>query len=268
MRRLFIIGAVIAGALVPGVVYAQSEGSPFTGDWTVTIGVGGRMLPAYAGSDQYSFLPFPIFDVRRAGTPWRFSSPRDGWGFAIVDLGQFRFGPVGKLVLPRDQDDNIVLRGLGDVDVAFEIGAFAEYWVFPWLRTRAEVRQGFGGHDGIVSDITADVVVPATEKLTLSVGPRLTLATSAALQPYFGITASQSLASGLPLYKPAGGVRSFGAGAQAHQQWSPQWGSRVFVEYERLVGDTAKSPVLFSNGSADQVTIGVGVSYSFDISLR
>jgi outer membrane protein len=268
MRRLFKIGAVVVSTLTPGMAFADSEPSPIAGYWTITVGVGGQMLPAYVGSDHYTFLPFPIFNVRRAGSPWRFSTMRDGFGFAIVDVGRFRFGPVGKIVLPRDQSDYAALRGLGNVDLAVEIGAFAEFWAFPWLRTRAEVRQGFGGHEGIVSDISADAVVPATERLTLSAGPRVTLATADAVRPYFGVNAVQSVNSGLPVYNPGGGVSSYGFGAQAHQQWTPQWATKVFVEYDRLVGDVAKSPVLFRDGSRDQVRVGIGASYSFDISLR
>jgi len=269
MPKLLAAAAVI-GVLTPASAWAQSELWDFTlpGDWTVTIGAGGQVLPAYDGSDRYILAPFPTLYIRRAGTPRRFTSPRDGISLAIVNINQFRFGPTGRLVLPRNEDDDAALRGLGNVDWALEIGVFAEYWVRPWLRTRAEVRQGFGGHDGIVSDVTADFVLPASPTLTLSAGPRLTLATAQALQPYFGVDTAQSVASGLPVYYPGGGIRSFGFGAQARQQWFENWSTNLFLEYDRLVGDAAHSPILARNGSANQMTIGLGVSYSFDISLH
>jgi outer membrane protein len=140
--------------------------------------------------------------------------------------------------------------------------------VWPWLRTRAEARQGIGGHHGMVFDISADGVAPVTEKLTLSAGPRVSLATAAALRPYFGVDAVQAAASGLPVYQPQGGVRAIGFGVQARQQWTPQWATNAFVEYDRLVGDAARSPILSRNGSANQVTVGLGLSYAFDVSLR
>lgn len=269
MRQSFIIVAALAGALVPGIACAQSEapGPKPLADWTLTIGVEGRVLPSFEGSDRYVLRPFPIIDVRRAGTPRRFSSPRDGISVAIVNVGQFRFGPTGKVALPRRESDDAALRALGDVGWTFEIGAFGEYWLWPWLRTRAEVRQGIGGHRGLVFEITADGVMPVTETLTLSAGPRLTLATSAALSPYFGVDVVQSAASGLPVYQPAGGVRAVGVGAQVRQQWTAEWASNLFIEYDRLVGDAAGSPILSRNGSAHQVTIGLGVSYTFDIGL-
>jgi outer membrane protein len=62
-----------------------------------------------------------------------------------------------------------------------------------------------------------------------------------------------------------GGLRSFGAGAQARYEWSPQWATHIFVEYERLAGDAANSPLVITHGSRDQIQVGMGVTYSFDI---
>jgi outer membrane protein len=234
-------------------------------EWTVTLGAEGRVVPTFEGSDRYTVVPFPVFDLRRAGTPPSFHSPYDGFGFAVLDTGRFRLGPAFKVRLPRNQSDDSDLKGLGDVDWALEAGLFADYWVTPWLRTRAEVRQGFGGHHGIVADLTADAVVPITPRWTLSAGPRVTLATTAATTPYFSVSAAQAVASGLPVYNASGGVHSYGAGAQARYQWSPQWATYVFAEYERLADGAADSPIVTQRGSANQFEVGLGVSYSFDM---
>jgi outer membrane protein len=237
-------------------------------DWTVELGVEGRLAPAFEGSKVYQLWPYPIISIRRAGTTRNFTSPRDGFSFAIVDLGQFRFGPTAKVALPRDEsDDPGALRGLGDVPWKIEIGAFAEFWPMPWLRTRGELRQGLSGHHGLIGELTADVVVPATQQLTLSAGPRLTFASAKALQPYFGITQAQSLASGDPIYKPGGGTEAVGAGAQARWQWNPQWATNVFVEYDHLLDGAANSPIVTRSGSRDQVTVGLGLSYTFNVAL-
>ena len=79
-----------------------------------------------------------------------------------------------------------------------------------------------------------------------------------------GTTASVVI-SGLPIYDTKGGIRSYGAGAQARYLWTPQWATHVFVEYERLSGEPADSPLVTQKGSPDQVTIGFGVTRSFDI---
>jgi MipA family protein len=109
------------------------------------------------------------------------------------------------------------------------------------------------------------VVIRARPKLTLSGGPRATFASVAATSPYFNITAAQAVASGLPVYSAGGGLRAYGAGAQARYEWSPQWASHVFVEYQRLAGDAANSPLVTQRGARDQIQVGIGLSYSFDV---
>ena len=257
--------ALAVTAPVMAEPYLPPPGPAPPPQWTVTLGAEGRVAPSFEGSSRYVPYLFPLFGVRRAGTPPAFSAPRDGFGYALVDSGHFRFGLVGNLKLPRSESQDGSLRGLGDVGLTVEVGAFLEFWALPWLRARAEVRQGFGGHHGVVADLTGDVVLAITGQLTLSAGPRLSLATSRALGPYFGIDPGQSLASGLPAYDAKGGLRSLGIGAKARYQWTPVWATYVFIEYERLVGGSAESPLVRQRGSPDQATFGLGATYSFDI---
>ena len=232
--------------------------------WTVTLGTEGRLQPTFPGSDRYRVLPYPVVSVRRAGTPERFSAPRDNFSIGLYDIGYFRAGVVGRVRAPRKQSDDPALNGLGDVSWAGEIGGFFDYWWTSWLRGRAELRQGFGGHDGIISDLALDAIVPVTPQLTLSGGPRLTLATAAANEPYFSINNAQSDTSGLPVYDAKGGVQSLGAGLKARYWWNRSWAMHAYVEYDRLTGSIANSPLVEQRGTPDQFTFGFGTTYSFD----
>jgi len=234
-------------------------------EWTVTVGAEGRALPWFDGGSRYTGIAFPRFDLRRAGTAEHFYGPRDGFGLGLIDTGNFRFGPVFKVGLPRHEGDDFALHGLGNVDWTLEVGVFAEYWPTQWLRTRAEVRQGIGGETGITSDLSADFVAAVSRKVRLSAGPRLTLATARALSPYFSITPEQSINSGLPVYNASGGVYSWGAGAQAHYQVTPQWATYTFIEYQRLENGAADSPLVVQRGTPNQFEVGMGVTYSFDM---
>jgi len=265
---------VSAGMMVAAVLAVASPAradsrwfSPewFAGPWTVTLGAEGRVLPTYEGSSNYRFLPVPLFDIRRAGTPRHFQSPRDGASIGIVEFDNFRLGPTLKVRLPRREGDDAKLRGLGDVNFAVELGGFAEYWFTPWLRARGELRQGVSGHHGLTGDLAADVVMPVTPQLTLSGGPRLSFDSGKTMQTYFGVDPAQSVLSGLPVYNPSGGVRSYGAGVMARYEITPQWATHLVVEYERLIGPAADSPLVALRGSRDQVTTGLGVTYSFDV---
>jgi MipA family protein len=237
-------------------------------DWTVTVGAEGRVEPIFQGSSRDVLRPYPIVAVRRSWKPEPFRGPRDGIGIGLIEGSNFQIGPVGQLIWHRrERMDPSALQGLGDVRWAVELGVFGEYWAVPWLRTRAEVRQGFNGHHGVVADIFVDAVVPVGPQLTLSGGPRLTLASTPAVSPYFSIDAVQSAASGLPIFDAKGGVRSVGAGTQARYLWTPQFATHVFFEYERLNGDVASSPLVTQRGNPNQFTFGFGATRSFDIKL-
>jgi outer membrane protein len=272
-RRAAMAGCVAAALSIPMAAPAADSGkrgdvppSPWN-DWTVTIGAEGRFEPSFQGSKNQRLRPYPVGGIRRFGTPERFSGTRDGIGVGLFEDSNFRIGTVGQFKAPRRESDDAALRGLGDVPWAVEVGLFAEYWWVPWLRTRGELRQGFHGHHGLVADIALDAVAPVGAQLTLSAGPRVTFATSRALGPYFSIDAAQSAASGLPVFAADGGVRSVGLGTKARYQWTPQWATHAFVEFERLTGDAERSPLVTQRGSADQLTIGLGATRSFDIKL-
>lgn len=257
----FAADVLYAPASAPAPMLAPKPAS----DWTVTIGAEGRYMPRFEGADSSVFRPVPIFRLRRAGEKDRFRSDFDSASIALYDTGRFSFGPAASLRHNRKASDDAKLTGLGDIDWTLEVGAYAEFWPTDWLRTRAELRQGIGGHHGLVADLSADIVQPVTSQLTLSGGPRMTLTSAAATSPYFSITTAQSAASGLPVYDAGGGLQSYGVGAQARYAWTPQWASHVFIEYARLAGDAADSPLVTQRGSRDQIQVGIGTTYSFDV---
>jgi len=216
---------------------------PVSGTWTVMVGVGGEYKPDFEGAKRSMLSPVPIFAIRRAG-------------------------PAGKFVSSRKANNYSELNGLGDVSTAIELGGFVEYYPVDWFRTRGELRQGFGGHHGVVADLSADFIVPVVQRFTISGGPRFTWESTKATSPYFGIDAAQAMATGLPVFDAKGGAHSAGAGAQVSYRIDPQWEVHAYVEYQRLLGDAAKSPLVTVRGSPNQTTVGIGASYSFDVRIR
>jgi MipA family protein len=265
------VAAAAEGGLVGTVVDVMRSWSltSVPGDWTIILGVDGKAVPSFEGSSNLEIDPIPVFQARPTGKSIasRFRSVRDSSGIALVRADGFYFGPVAKFIKARKEADHEELRGLGDVDWTLEVGVFAEYWPTDWLRGRIEVRRGFHGHEGFVADISSDLVLSLMERWTLSGGPRLQLADTAATTPYFGIDLAQSLASGLPVHDANGGLRSIGAGMQLRYQWNRQWAARAYAEYDRLMGDAASSPLVTERGSPNQLRFGLGVTYSFEVKL-
>jgi outer membrane protein len=282
-RRAFsapLLAAFGAVAAFPDLASAQTAftlpAPPFelplvpsvSGNWTVMVGTGGEYKPDFEGSKHSMLSPVPIFSIRRAGSAEQFHSPRDGASIALIDFGDLRAGPAAKFRSSRKANSYSELNGLGDVGAAIELGGFVEYFPVDWFRTRIETRQGLGGHHGVVADFSADVIVPVLQRFTISAGPRFTWESTKATSPYFGIDAVQAMATGLPAFNAKGGAHSVGAGAQVSYRVNPQWEVRSYVEYDRLLGDAAKSPLVAMRGSVNQTTVGIGASYAFDFKIR
>jgi outer membrane protein len=259
---LEVIASSARAADIPGTTVPSAST-----DWIITLGADLRAVPRYMGSNEWGVVPVPYFDRRRPGSPEAFHGARDGTGIALIDNGVIAFGPVGSLIWPRRQSSSSALNGLGNVAATLQVGGFLDYWAIPWLRTRVEALEGFGGATGVTANFSMDAVIPLSPALTLSGGPRARVVTSAAESPYFSITPAQSIASGLPVYDAGGGWQAVGAGTQLKYHFNPAWATYGIVEYDKLVGTTASSPIVTEpGGSSNQWTFGIGLTYSFVMS--
>lgn len=232
--------------------------------WTVTIRGAGGVSPGWDGARDLTPFLLPGLSVRKAGAPTSFAAPDDAVGVALLDEGWLKAGPVGRLRGPRRQSQHAVLRGLHDIDWTLEAGLFAEFWPMEKIRTRVEIRQGFLGHHGVVADLYADWV-ERQGAWTVSIGPRLSLASGATMNKIYGVTLQDAIARPtLPIYQPGGGLRSLGVAGAVSYRWSPAWTTTVYAKYARLAGPAGASPIVREIGSSNQVTVGLIVAYSFD----
>ena len=114
-----------------------------------------------------------------------------------------------------------------------------------------------------MGDLSADGVWRVDPQLTLTAGPRLSLADPAFMDSYYSVDGRQSVTSGLPVYSASAGVRSAGAGSMVKYKWGENISTMAFVEYQRLAKPAAESPLIDERGSPNQLTVGLGLSYSF-----
>jgi len=274
--RFILSGCLLAGLSVgaasvradgiageTGAPQAKSDGL------VVTLGGWGLVEPNFEGAGRYSFAPRPILDIRGVNDKDWLSLPKDGFGLDLYETGNFHMGLVGNWRWALGVHDQRGFKHIGSVDVSVEAGGFAEYWPADWLRTRVELRRAFLGADGSIADVSSDLVWRPDRAWTFTAGPRLSFADKEFMNAYYGVTPQQSTASGLRQFDASAGLRAYGAGTFAKYKWSEQVSTMGFIEYERLSGETLESPLLTStpgvrhNGSADQFTFGLGLSYSF-----
>lgn len=258
---------VASGALAADLTYGKSIAPPApTEDWYMTIGVSGVLEPDYPGSDGYTVRPNLIFSIDKASDLNEFRSVDDNPSIAFLDTGTFRFGAVGRLDWGRDEDDSNRLKGLGDVGMGVEGGAFAEWYALDWLRLRAELRYGVGGFTGITGDLAADVIY-TMDRWLFAVGPRLSYAGSGYMTAYYGITPMQSITATLlgnpmPVYDAGGGFDEVGVTGQLTYNFRNGFEAGVYGGYGYLLGDAASSPL---TGDRNQFKAGISLSYTFSI---
>jgi outer membrane protein len=255
--------SLIIPFIVVGIVPAAAQ-TP-TDEWIfgesgedIVLEVGGGILtrPEFESSDEYTLRPWPVVDLNFLRLPYLGTfggGPESG----------LKFSPSFRIISERDDDDHSELTGLGDVDLAVEVGGNVAYR-YGMLRGVFTIRRGFGGHDGFVGETGVDLVTNPVSRLDFSIGPRVHFADSEYLETYLGVTPAQSVASGLPVFDPDGGIKGVGVAAEAKYALTRRWSIVGKAGYERLVGDAADSPIT-DLGSEDQFTAALGATYRFGL---
>lgn len=256
MRRLFAL-LLFAAAAVSAASLAHAQTTEAKKDEQLHLSIGGGAIyaPTYLGSDNYDADPIPLFDLRYADRA--FLSTRDGLGLNLAPSGSnWRAGPVLKYRMARDQDDDAALRGMGDVDAAGEAGGYVHYDLRPFT-LGAELRQGFGGHDGVIGDLFATWSTKLSDSLMLTVGPKATVASRDFTETYFGVTPGQAARTGYRAYAPDGAFMSYGLGASLRYRVNDYLSLGGFAGIDRIAGDAADSPLVDQAGSATQARLGL-----------
>jgi len=258
-----ILPAVAFAALAcPTLASAQ-----LIGTYRVRAGLGAQVLPKFPGAKSDDVSPYWTFSVAKGEHPFGYSAPDESGGIALLgdsDSG-FSAGPVARLSRPREDGD--VRAKVGNIHRAVELGGFVQYYPVRSLRLRAELRKAIGGHNGVVGLLGADQIWRDGDKYVFSIGPRLWFGDSRFERAYFGVSPVASVAAGLPVYRPD---RSFhAAGAVAGMQYSlgNDWGLFGYAQYQRLIGDARRSPIIYRLGSPNQFSAGIGLSHTFTIKL-
>jgi outer membrane protein len=272
MRSFIIALAAIGGA---GPALAQdrlAEERPTSEGWGLVLGGGGLASSSYEGDDSYRLSLLPNIQVSYGDV--FFASVQEGIGYRVLNTETLRAGPILRVKFSRDEDgsqpfavtgsDTRDLIGLGEVDTSLELGGFVEFDAGP-LRFGAEARQAATGHEGFVANLDArfrGTLRGGGPPLIWSVGPRVKLVDDDYIGAYFGVTAAQSLASGLPRYQAGGGLYSYGIGATAILPLTREmgWTAVLVAGVDRLTGDAADSPLVQLRGTETQASLGIFLS--------
>jgi len=255
---------------------AQAQRPPAPKAWTLGIGLAPIYAPVWQGSRDHGLSIFP--DLRLNYKDAVFLSVPDGLGWNAVNQDGWKVGPLAKIRFGRQENTggspflitggSTALRGMGDVGLAGEFGGFAQKSLAGGkLRLRAEVRQGTGGHDGLI----ADTIIGWSDRkkdasLFWNLSLRATWADSDYSNVYFGVSAAQAAAAGLPAFTTGSGLISAGVSGALTKplgRFGKHGALTLFTSYDRLGDVAAESSLIRLRGQRDQVSVGLSYGVRF-----
>jgi MipA family protein len=239
---------------------------------SVTLGAAPVIGPAWQGSRDMALSIFP--DIRVNYGDHIFASVPDGIGWNAINRPGWKIGPLVKLRFGRDEErggspflitgGSDGLQGMGNVGAAGEAGGFVQHDPSRAWRLRAELRHGFGGHQGVVADLSASYRLRIGRAFG-GIGPRATFASRDFLQTYFGVDAGQSARSGLAAYRAPSGLVSLGIGGALVRPFDRRSTLTLFGGVDRLGEAAADSPLIRERGQRMQASFGLAYGRRFDL---
>ncbi|MCA8879045.1 MAG: MipA/OmpV family protein [Rhodobacteraceae bacterium] len=233
------------------------------------VGFGAGAYPQYVGSSDIAYGAVPF--ARVSWGDHRYLEIDGNYAdLNLLDDPNWRFGPAGLLRLGRRHADNDAVDALPDIDPALELGLFAGYqfaassdprdrW---WLG--ADVTQDVtSAHGGYVASVSVHRWLPVRRYAALGLSLGADYGSSDYENTFFSITPEASRDSGLPVYEAAAGLRDLEATVVFVQPLSERWVAGLGVQYTRLLGDSADSPIVTDGGSANQFVYGFGLARIF-----
>jgi len=276
LRKLLYL-ALLLGALGPRLAWTQTPSplqewqysggvvlqqlfEPNLPDWRVVLGAAAEAQPVYQGASAMRVMGGPVINIRYKDIA--FFSTGEGLGYNFLRGRYYRVGvALGWDVGRRVPDDYPNLHGLGDISIGPSIKLYASYVLskdFPMV-IQVDARKILGGADGVIGDLEAYMPLPGSSKtFFMFAGPSITWASHRYLSKEYGVTLTQSLASGDPIFNVHGGTNSVGFGFSATKKLTEKWLINIDTAVSQLRGSAANSPI---TEARTQRALAVSVDY-------
>ncbi len=228
-----------------------------------SVGLGVGVRPAYEGSNEMETRITPNINLFYGDT-FFLTGMKAGanlWKHTTAQGLSISVGPL--LALRRGRDEDYALSGLGEIDHGLDAGGFIRFRKDGW-QARADVRKDVSNGDGGATvNLSVGYGMPVAQNLRLRANLDTAWASTAYMNTFYGIDATQSANSGIAQYAAGSGFKQVGASLSADYAISREWGGFASLRYTRLIGDAADSPIVAALGSRDQVATTIGIKYRF-----
>lgn len=233
-------------------------------NWAGYGSLGLSFLPEYEGSSSYVLLPYAEGRLNYGNYYARFEG--GALRFNLIDSEQFHAGPL--IGFRRGRGNvNSPVRAFKHLDDTETAGGFIE-----WEHVAEDPRSGetitvsadnaVYGEKGGWTIVTRGTIRRPIEAVNpgfiVSLTGDLSWISRPYARKYFGVSASDSLASGLPMFNAGDGFNRAGVALSVDQFLSRHFSVGVRGYYARLLGSASDSPV---TSDSNQFFAGIVAGY-------
>ncbi len=215
------------------------EGGPPMGGDQFVIGVGAMYQPSYLGADDYRFQPLPMVDIKYDRFFVNFG---DGIGANLIDNETITIG--AGITMADNYRAADVPAGIGRLSFGLGARGFVKVRQAGFELTLGGMQIVTGSTGGFVADAALSYPIMISERFFLmpSVGARW--ANAKHNDRYFGVTATQSAASGLAQFSTGSGLLDAKAELAAQFRLTERVSMGVSAGVTTLLGDVRHSPIV------------------------
>lgn len=263
-----LLGGLVALGVSPA--NAQNFEVPITPGFDNLVGGVVAYAPDYEGSDDYEAVVGPLLSVKFWGE--RYFQVIGNQAFLnVLNSKTWEAGVKGVFRAGRDDDvEDSAVKLLDEVDDSMELGAFVGYRI----RFDNDPRHRFNihldvtqdvsdGHDGFVVNLAGTYWKPLSKAFDIGLNAGMAYGSDDYMSSFFDINAAESGRSGLTQFDADSGVKDARIGVMGMFHLSEKWHIGGGLQYKRMLGDAADSPVVDDRGDANQFLFGLAAMYTW-----
>jgi MipA family protein len=237
----------------PGEGDGPPDGGP--GGDRIAIGIGGAYMPAYHGSDKYRFQPLPAIDIKYGRF---FVNFQDGIGANLIESEKITIG--GGFTMTDNYRAKDVPVGIGKLSTGLGGRGFVKLQQSGFEMTLGGTKVITGGTGGFLVDASLSYPIMVNDRLFIAPSIGTTWGDRKNNNRYFGVSAQQSLASGLRAFNAKSGFIDAKLDLHAQYKLTDHFGLGLSAGVSTLLGEVKNSPLVKKKTSPFGIAF---ISYEF-----
>ena len=284
MTKLSAVAALAFSAAAGSACAQVPATNPMPdGSRDMYVGLGAVSAPRYQGAQDSERAALPVLQVQwsngafvsgmRAGIhlsrapqvefgpllEWQPRRDPEGEGGDFDGIGAMRLYLVA---MPQAALSGNRLAGMPAIHSRVQGGGFLNYYLTPDWRFTSSLLYGAGNaRNGMKLELGVQrlaIAFDAQHRLAFDAG--VTLANRRYNIAFFGVSESDSFASGNPVFAAGGGLKDARLGVRWNWAWSPSWMLTSSVQASRLLGSARLSPLV---ERPTNLTVSTAIAYRF-----